>query len=194
MTTFPTSRPLLLLALGALASGAALAQEKPVRGFIGMGITGGGETLAKVEWTDGDTTKIKSGGLVDLRAGVDIQSPGSPWSLQASIGYHFDRITASNGNVHFRRFPIEGLAYYQVAPNVRLGGGLRYVGSAKLTSSGAASNLGSADFDGGLGTLVEGEYRTGSLGFALRYVAEKYKYQGSSIDGNHVGFRMNWYF
>ncbi len=131
--TSPSLRGLAVLALGVAACVGAQAQGKPLRGFIGMGVTGGGETLTTVQWADGGSAKIKSGGLIDFRAGMDYQLPNSPVSLQASVGYHFDRVNASNGNVQFVRFPFEALAYFQAAPNLRLGGGLRYINSAKLS-------------------------------------------------------------
>jgi hypothetical protein len=83
-----------------------------------------------------------------------------------------------------------------VSPQWRVGAGARYVGSAKLTSSGAASGL-EDRFDNSLGGIVEAEYLfSQQMGFKVRYVSEKYesKYDGFKVNGNHVGAFFNFYF
>ena len=184
--------PALLLA----TAGSALAQSN-FRPFLGMGITSGGEKLVTVQWTNGESTNIKTGGMIDFRGGVEYRTPGSNFAFQGSVGYFFDQANGSNGKVSFTRFPFEALGLFNLNDNVRLGGGARFTSGAKFSGTGAASNLGTVNFDVSPGVVVEGEYLArGAYGVSLRYVAEKYKPTngGASVDGNHIGIRFNAYF
>jgi hypothetical protein len=190
-------KSLAIVCLAALtaATGAAHAQSGGARGILGLGITTGGDTLASVTFTDGTTTDIKGGGVVHLYGGVEIPV-GPTVSMQATLGYHVDDTGgASNGSLRFSRYPLELLAHVYINPNVRIGGGARFVNSAKLTGSGVLSGI-EAEFDSTIGAVLEGEYLvTPNIGLKLRAVSEKYKPKGGglSTDGNHVGFYFNWY-
>jgi hypothetical protein len=177
---------LAVLALAALTTLPALAADgfSPV---LGATLTGGGEKLARVDYTDGNSQTIKSGGLIHLFGGFEYQA-GS-FAVQANAGYHVDDTTAKNGSVKFSRWPVEVLGFWQVADHVRLGGGLRKTGSAKLSSSGAASGVGGLTLQGGMGAVLQGEYLFGAgrYGAHGRFVSEKYKVDGKSVSGNHVG-------
>ena len=61
----------VLLALAATSGAQAQNQDRSVRGFLAAGLTGGGETLATVVYTDGHSQSVKSGGLVELIGGFD---------------------------------------------------------------------------------------------------------------------------
>ena len=188
------------LALAGAAAGTAQAQlvttERSLHGFAGFGLMGGGKTLATVQYTNGDTAKVRSGGLVDFRVGMEWRQPGAPLALQASVGYFVDRNSARNGSVRFERFPFELLGFGYVTEKLRLGGGLRATTGAKLTGSGFASNVGNTSFKTSPGLVLEGEYLvTRYLGFTGRFVTEKYKApNGTKISGDHVGARANFYF
>lgn len=184
----------LILATTLVCAGmAAQAQERTVRGVLGIGLTGGGDTLATVVYTDGSTDNIKGGGLVHIFGGAEFRL-GSNVTMQATVGYHVDETNgASDGSLRFSRYPIELLAHYHVTPQVKLGGGARFVNSAKIDSRGVLSGA-RFDFDSTVGAVVEGEWMvTPAIGLKLRYVSEKYKAPGVNADGNHVGFYFSWY-
>lgn len=185
----------LLIAITLVCAGvaSAQAQERAVRGVLGIGLTGGGDTLATVVYTDGSTDSIKGGGLVHVFGGAEFRL-GTEVTMQATVGYHVDETTgASNGSLRFSRYPIELLAHYHVTPQFKLGGGARFVNSAKIDSRGVLSGA-RVDFDSTVGAVVEGEYLvTPNIGLKLRFVSEKYKVGGVSADGNHAGFYFSWY-
>jgi hypothetical protein len=177
----------------------ALAQldtSRPVRALVGIGVTGGGDKLATVQWSNGDSTNINAGGQVDLRAGVDVRLGDSPFSLVASIGWFSQRAGGRNGSVTFERFPLELMAQFNIAEQFRIGGGVRRTGDAKLRGRGAASNIGTTTFDGKIGYVLEGEWLFARrYGVALRAVGEDYTApSGEKADGGHVGVRFNVYF
>jgi len=189
-----TSLITAVLAMAALAGAPAQAQERTVRGVLGIGVTGGGETLATVVYNDGSTDSIKSGGLVHFYGGAEFRV-APQFTIQANVGYHVDRTSGySNGSIRFSRYPIELLGHIAVTPSVRLGGGARFVNNAKIDTSGVLSGT-RVDFDNTVGGVVEAEWLVlPSLGLKVRYVSERYKTNGVSVDANHGGFYGTWYF
>jgi hypothetical protein len=194
------------LAAAALAptlAHAGLDSDNPIHPLVGVALTAGGDKLASVEYINGGSRDITAGGLVYVYGGAEYHEKGSPFGFQATIGYHFDNTSADNGNQRFQRWPIEGIALFNVAPKLRIGVGARYAMSAKFTSDGAGYG-GNADFKSRLGGVLVGEWLiTPSMGLQLRYVDEKYKVQATSgdgtvsdltIDGSHGGIGFNYYF
>ena len=179
----------------AVLCGAVAAHAGDVRGFVGLDVTGGGDTLASVTYTDGSTQSIKAGGMLQIGGGVEYRQAGAPWAVQAGIGYHFDTTHANNGDITFSRWPIELSGVWYPSEQIRLGLGLRHATNASLHSSGAASDLGDTDFSAKTGALVEGEWLiTPKMGLSLRWVDEKYNLAGHDIDGSHVGLGFKFYF
>lgn len=180
---------LLLAATAALGAGTAHAETQAVLNAL---VTGGGETLATVEYTDGTSKDISSGGLIQLSAGLEYRQADSPVAVQVTLGYHVDNSTASNGSVRFSRFPLEALVMWQPQDWLRAGVGFRKALNADLRSSGAASSVGNFDFKSQLGMVVQGEYVVNrNFSIVLRWVSEKYEVNGADIDGSHVGLGMS---
>ena len=187
---------IIALALASAALGNAHAQvPSQTRFFVGAGATAGGDKLVHVTWADGDEYDLRAGAVLALAAGVDFRV-NPQFSLQANVGYHFDRVNGSNGKLAFSRYPIEVLAYYDTSAQWRVGGGARYSANAKLSGHGAG-DIGNMEFDTGTGVILEAEYKLSpNLGAKVRYVAEKYTLKGTGVDvdGNHIGFFANYYF
>lgn len=186
-------------ALGLAMAGGAFAQDVQVRPLIGMGFTFGGDTIATVNYTDGDSAKVHAGGLFAFNGGLELQFTPLV-SAQAMISYHVDRANASNGSVRFERTPFEVLGHFRLNDVFRLGGGARYTSGAKTRASGDATGfVPNEDFKPSWGTVVEGEFfATRSLGIKLRYVSEKFKSKTypflSDVDGSHGGVYGIYYF
>jgi hypothetical protein len=184
------------LAVAALAPSFAhaAADDSGFHPLVGTAITYGGDDLATVEFESGGSRTIKAGNLVQIHAGAEYRVPNSPLSFEATIGYHFDNVSAENGSLRFDRFPIEAILLWAPEAHWRLGVGARYAMSARLSSSGA-SDIGNYDIKAQVGALLMGEWRiTPSHGVQIRYVHETYKLNGVSIDGSHAGVGYNYYF
>lgn len=184
-----------------LALGTAQAQVayqplpyKPLSMIVGAGFSAGGDELASAQYTNGDSVDIRAGGGVYLTAGVNYRFHPQ-FSMQATANFHIDDTSARNGSIRFRRYPIELLGYYHVNPEWRVGGGVRYVSGAKLSSSGVASGL-NFEFDSTTSGVIEAEYLYGpKLGFKFRYVNETFKAaRVNDVDANHFGASINYYF
>ncbi len=170
--------------------------EKKLYRMIGMGFTAGGEDIIKTGFTDGSTETVTSGGLVAFTAGVEYRF-NPQFSLQGNVGFHVDNSTAENGDVHFRRYPIEIIGYYNLTPKWRVGAGLRHVTNVRLKSSGVIDSTYNAAFDDATGGLVEVEYMfSPQAGVKVRVARESYMLRGGNyeLDGNHVGIFGNFYF
>lgn len=197
-------RAFVLTALTALAMSAhAQTTGAPANaGFhpvIGMDLTWGGEELMTVQYTDGSSTSLRSGGVLQVGGGFSWQSAEAPVSAQMTVNYHYDMANASNGSATFRRFPIEGLVFYTGTPNWRFGGGVRYVMSPRL--SGGFSGVGGAavNFKNTWGAVAEVGYQASpNLWLSGRYVYEKYELDSSlsdkKIDGWHLGIGAQYEF
>jgi len=184
----------------ALAGGAS-AQGVAVRPVIGMGLTGGGDTLVRVTYTNGDSAKVHAGGLIAFHGGLEVRFTDLV-SAQALVGYHVDRANASNGDVIFERVPFELLGHFRLTDWMRVGGGARYVTDAKLRATGDASYyVADTRFKNNLGAVVEAEFfpAPSSLGIKVRYASDRYKvkdaaFPSDTVDGSHLGVYINYYF
>lgn len=189
----------LAVAIVALSAAGASWAQPVVRPLLGMGFTFGGDTVARVVYTNGDSDKVRAGGLVAFTTGVEMQFTPLV-SAQTLIGYHVDGITASNGDVRFDRVPAELLGHFRLTDTFRIGGGARYSSRVRTRSSGEASGtVPDENFRNTLGSVVEGEFTLGrNLGIKLRYVSEKFKsrtFPGApDLDGSHVGIYVVGYF
>lgn len=192
----------ILFALAAvLAAGASQAQmspslpePKPLSFLVGVGLSAGGDKLATAKFTNGDKTEITAGGLAYLTAGANYRLHPQ-FSLQATGNFHIHDTHAENGDIEFHRYPIELLAYYHIDEQWRIGGGARYVGSAKLTRSGVVIGR-DIEFDSTTSAVLEAEYfYSQRFGIKMRYVKEKFKAPGiAEVNADHVGVSGNFYF
>lgn len=186
-----TLRPLAAVAttLMLLAAGAVQAQAMPQepRNFyftLFGGLTGGGDKLAEVRFSDGSRQSVNGGGLVHFGAGLTWQPQDTPFMLQSTIGYHVDNVTASNGDVTFSRVPIEVLGFYTGVPRWRFGGGARFVSSIELSSdvNGFSDSI---KFKDTTGAVFEAGYQLApKVWLNGRYTAEKY--EAASVNGLSV--------
>ncbi len=166
-----------------------------------IGVTIGGDKIFTAATTSGGSVDVKGGELVQLGLGGLYQFDSTPIALSLTANYHLDRVTATNGNMTFNRYPIEALVYYTGINKFRFGGGVRVISSSESseTINGATRKI---VFDSTRGYVAELGYRMGAHSWInLRYVSEKYQGRtytatngtvtslaGSpAIDGSHFG-------
>lgn len=174
---------------------------------IGFGLTYGGDKLAEAEVDyDGDTVDedLRGGDLITFAAGLLTYLPRREWSIQTTIGYHFDEVDADNGDIRFERYPLEFIPFYNFGKH-RAGAGLSYHLSPKLN----LKNIGGpkVTFDDALGWVVEYDYSfsgwaEGGLIVGMRYLWIDYEVDkvngfpasGESINGSHFGVHADLLF
>ncbi|NLD53849.1 MAG: hypothetical protein GX652_04215 [Burkholderiaceae bacterium] len=187
----------LAVAFGAPAQAQEVVYQdlRPVRLFIGGGLTAGGDRLATAQYYHGSDYSLRAGGLVQFHGGIEFQVAPLA-SVALSVGYHIDAIDDFWGSTRFTRVPVELLGHFRVHPNWRLGGGIRWAIDPKLTSKGYAP-VADEDFDSSVGPVIEAEYLFNpSLGLKVRGVFEQYRSKAGlpSVNGNHIGVVLNFYF
>lgn len=166
-----------------------------VHPLVGAALTGGGDEITEVRYTDGSTRKIRAGNLLDIYGGVDVRLGGAPIDILATVGYHVDSAGGWNGSLRFERYPIEALVLFHPAPAVRFGVGPRYSAGASVKTSGVVDNVGNPHFKSQLGGVVMGEWLfTPHQGVQVRYVHETFKLDGMRVDGSHGGVGYTYYF
>lgn len=189
------------LATGASPSlAAAPSSERPVRFVLSGGLTAGGDTIAKVEYTNGDNAKIKGGGLVQVGAGVQIHPVGKPFSVLATVNYHVDNATARNGDARFERVPIELLGFYHFNDYWRVGGGWRHVVNPKFKADFDFQPSVTVNYKDTNSLVLQVGFGTERFWGGLRYVNEAYKAESGRLgnsstvsidtakdDGSHIG-------
>jgi hypothetical protein len=196
----------------ATAQGISLTIQPTKPGFhvvINGGLTYGGDTIATAVYTNGKTTDIKGGALIQFGAGAQYQLEEKPIALMLSANYHLHTAMGQNGDITFSRVPIEALAYYTGKERFRIGGGVRVVNSPEFN----ASVNGITDkiiFDNSTGLVAEIGYQLSTQGWLnFRFVSEKYNANriiwnsGSvtsivgltkPVSGSHLGMNFSYEF
>lgn len=171
------------------------AQVKPLWFAVSVGGAFGGDSLATVEYSNNSTTSLDAGRGAQFSFGVDYRI-NDDFAVLGNVGYQVVDASASNGSLRFQRYPVEGIGYYYLNPQWRVGLGVRDVMNPKVVGSGFANGA-DVSFGNAVGGIVEVEwFPTRRVGVKLRGVKESYKPDGSSqsFSGNSVGFFGTYYF
>jgi hypothetical protein len=174
---------LVLMVVAAVPMASRAADVRPV---AKIGFDFGGDKLATAQFTNGSSDSIKAGELAYLGVGGSFITDSRDIEVEVTLSYKFRNISANNGDIKFTRYPLETLVFYRF-PKYRLGGGLTYHLSPKVSGSGVASNI-NGSFDDSLGFVLQGDYLiTQKVSVGARYTNIKYKVGGASFDGSSVG-------
>lgn len=200
----------LAILMGVASVCSAQWPDEPDRlhGFVGIGLTAGGDRLATVDvvtFNDhSDERDLHAGEVMTLTGGLI--APIAPLlTAQFSIGYHTDRVSAGNDSVWFDRFPLEFIPFYNLGRH-RFGAGISYHLDPELNLRDAGGPR--VDFDNALGWLVEYDFHFvgwGSSGpvLGVRYMWIDYEIDavdgssvpgGSDVEGDHIGVHFDWVF
>lgn len=168
--------------------------ENNVNLFVSGGLTSGGDTFA--ETTDG--SKLKAGGLIYFAVGANL-SISQKFSIQSSLGLHFDSLDADNGSADFSRTFFEVLPFYSFSETFRVGLGVSYIMSPEFDSS-----WNDVKFANVTAPILELNWRGGSdsIWWGFRYSsidleAERlngYSVSADKLDGSYLGFMVHYYF
>ncbi len=182
-STFRRLLPALALVVAAAVPAASHAVD--VRPMLKAGFDVGGDTLVTAVFTDGSTKSIKANEGFYFGGGASILSDSKDIEGEVSLSYKFASINASNGTIDWTRYPLDVLVFYRL-PQFRLGGGLTYHLSPKLSGSGPAGNI-STKFDDSAGFVLQADYLLQKITFGLRYTSLQYKVGGASAKSDGVG-------
>jgi len=178
------------VAMGAFSPPAARAAD--LRGAFVAGYDTGGDKIVTVTFTNGETDSLRANEGFYVGGGISVLNDSKDIELQGTLSIKYSNISANNGDVSFTRYPLDLLAFYRMQ-NFRVGGGLTYVISPKVSGSGVAGNI-NATFDNAAGVVVQGDYLLGRVAIGLRYTGLDYKVAGTTVKSNGVGVTFGFTF
>jgi hypothetical protein len=159
--------------------------------YGGLGLDVGGEKIIEVVYMDGSKDSIRAGEGFHIAVGSDIDLD-ERYMLRATVGYKVASISAQNGDISFRRVPLE-LTGYRFFGSHGIGAGVSHQRSVRLSCD--FFGCGSVDVDPATGGIVEYLYRgrreDNNKGFSVGIRMGVIEYQGSgggsSVRGNYIG-------
>lgn len=204
------------IGLGAwvLMSCGVAAQEwrlDPPRAFQWLAEVGGnkgGDLMA-------NGTYANTGGKWDVYAGDGLQGGiglqyafNDTLATQLSVSYLVDTTQGANGDVAFKRTPVELMLIHNLNEHWRVGGGWHQSFSSKRTNTGVVAFLGTENFTSTPGAVVQLMYffkpyknlkQPGdeiNTGLGLRWVTEQFTSQRTSraYQADHMGVFLSLYF
>jgi hypothetical protein len=149
----------------------------------------GGDDLATVSFTNGESQDIKAGQGIVVSGGLHFRPIDStPFDVQGLVGYKYVTTAATNADIKVTRVVLQLLGDYQFNNGVYLGGGLvRHTGT-KLDGDGFFRNI---EFDDATGFTIESGWRW----IGLHYTHIEYENDFvRNVDASHVGLRFNFRF
>lgn len=170
-----------MMALGLVLSTPAVADVLPH--FVGTaGISYGGDTLAKIHYTNGSDSEVKAGGLFYIAAGPGLEFTGSPWSVQLLVGHHRVDSAASNGDIAFTRNTLDLQGFYRIGDH-RIGLGLLRHFSPEYSQSGFGQPDTTVKFSDAGGISLEYNWLPPGSKFGISGRAAKISYDATSVNG-----------
>jgi hypothetical protein len=165
----------------------ALAQENgkrifPVRFLLKGGMELGGDEVAEIYFTNGETKSVKAGAGFSIAVGGQFQIPSIDKLLfHTTVGYKYENAPAENADIRLTRVPIHFTANYMVTKKLRLGAGLATHRAIRFKADGIEEDI---RFASATGPTFEVAYH----GVGLTYTAMTYKDQNKyAYSANAIG-------
>lgn len=178
---------------GGLLARPALAQQPPQApqpqpakfGFVLAGaLEFGGDDVATVLFTNGDTQDLKAGQGLGVDAGVYYRFAESPFSVRGTIGYKFVTTQAENADINMRRIPLQLIGSYHLDNGARMGVGVVRHNGVKFDADGIGTNI---DFDDATGYTIE----LGWKWILLSYTGMDYTDEaGNDYNADNFGLKL----
>ncbi len=170
-STFRRLLPALALVVAAAVPAASHAVD--VSPVLKMGFDFGGDKIATT--TSGGSIKGNDG--LFLGGGASILTDSKDIEVEVTLSWKYANLTASDGDLSFTRFPLDALVFYRL-PQFRVGGGLTYHLSPKLSGSGPAGNI-NTKFDDSAGFVLQADYLLQKITVGLRYTSLEYNWEAA---------------
>lgn len=195
-------------ACSASAQNLNLEETKAYQWIMEAGLNNGGDNIAKGTYSNtGTSWDVKAG--KGWQGGLGVQYAFNELiSSQFTVGYLVDTTNGLNGDVAFKRVPVELMLTYNINNRWRWGGGWHQSFKSKRENTGVAAFLGGETFTSDPGAVVQVAYffkpyqnfkKTGqeiSSGLGLRYVSEKFTSEKTqkTYQADHLGVFFMMYF
>jgi len=180
----------LAAALGSATSAAQAAEPGKRGGFLAqLDLDFGGDDVAALSFTDGDTQNVKAGQGVAFGVGGWVRPVASvPFELQGLLGYKVVFTAADNADIKMTRSTLQLNGIYRFANDWYVGAGYVQHMSPELDGDGFFEDI---EFDNANGFNAEVGWRW----VALHYTSIEYSSDGfEDADGSNVGIRFTYRF
>lgn len=181
---------LLLLLLGISVLNYSFAQkvekkQQPVRLLLGAAFEFGGDDVAEIYFTNGETQSVKAGQGVSVAVGGQFQFPKvDRLLLRATVGYKYVTTQADNAHIRLTRVPLLFTANWMATEKIRLAAGLATHQAIHFKADNIGEDI---NFKGATGPVFEIAY----AGFGLTYTAMNYKDDKDiSYSANAIGLSI----
>ena len=157
-----------------------------LRFLAGMALEFGGESVAEILFTNGETQDMPAGQGLNVYAGGELAlGQSEKFRLRGSLGFKYLTTQADNVHIRLTRVPIQLTANYMVTDKIRLGAGLVMHQSIRLNLGGLAANQA---FQPATGFIVEASYR----GVGLSFTPMTYQdLDGTSYNASAIGLTFS---
>jgi hypothetical protein len=177
----------------------ASAQSR-LRGAIRLGGEYGGDRVVQFTYDDGSTPKVTAGGglLLTVGGALAVFTRGAhSVDAQVNLGLKYRTIPpATNQDVTWLRFPLEGLLFYRTPVGIRLGAGATVHLRNVMEASGGVLNS-RVEFENRPGLLLQAEYVKRQYAFDLRYTALEYELSSGgsgTVNASSIGVGVSFFF
>ena len=185
MTARGTIQAAIAFALAALFVVPAVSGAADIRPVFVAGYDTGGDKLVTVTFTNGDSESIRANEGLYVGGGISVMNDDKNIEFVGTVNYKYQRVSADNGDITWTRVPIDALLFYRWQ-KVRVGGGLTFQLSPKLSGSGFAGGV-NPSIDNAVGALLQADYLLGKVNIGLRATFVDFKSGGATAKGNGVG-------
>jgi hypothetical protein len=161
-------------------------KASPVRLLLGGALELGGDEVAEVYFTNGNTQSVKAGQGGSIALGGQFQfSKLEKLLLRATVGYKYVTTEADNAHIRLTRVPVILTANWMATKKLRLGGGLAMHRNIRFKADGIGQDI---LFNGASGPTFEVAYS----GIGLTYTAMTYQDQAKhSYSANAIGLSFS---
>lgn len=169
------------------AESASEKSYKPLAFVFELGAEFGGDPVATVFFTNGDSQDIDAGRGITAGLGFSwMPSPDTPVDIRTTVGYKYTTTAADNVDISMSRVMLAIVPTLRFDSGFWLAAGAERHLSTKFDSDGLGLDV---DFDDATGFTLQAGYKN----YAVRYLGIKYKgpFEGE-LDGSAVGLLMNF--
>lgn len=161
-------------------------KQPPVRLLLGAALELGGDEVAEVYFTNGNTQSVKAGQGGSVAVGAQFQFPKvEKLLLRTTVGIKYVTTEADNAHIRLTRIPLIFTANYMVANKLRLGGGLALHRNIQFKADGIGPDI---KFNGASGPVFEIAYS----GVGLSYTSMTYSDQNkNAYSANAIGLTFS---
>jgi len=157
-----------------------------IKPLLGGSLEMGGESVAEVIFTNGETQDMPAGQGGSIFGGVEISfSSLQLLTLRSTIGYKYLTTAADNVHIRLTRVPIHFSANLMLPQNIRIGAGISTHRSIRLNSDGLSQNV---DFKAATAPAFEVAWKWVGLSVVpMKYVATT----GEAFDATAIGLTFS---